>query len=116
MRWVAGSDPHSHLIKLFHVPGSDLTTGVTQTVVCAILAVVMVHIKEPLMLIEKSSPCTGCSGFLLSLSFSRFAICPTLYNRKIKCVKLAIKTNNLLPFFPPIYFIIDTRERDKCFI
>ena len=28
----------------------------------------MVHIKEPLLLIKKSSPCSGGSGFPLSLS------------------------------------------------
>ena len=41
----------------------------------------MVHIKEPLLLIRKSSPC-GSSGFLLSLSEWTFIICPTPYNRK----------------------------------
>ena len=34
--------------------------GVTKAVVCAILSVGMVHIKEPLLLNGKSSPC----GFL----------------------------------------------------
>ena len=41
----------------------------------------MVHIKEPLLLIGKSSPCGG-SGFPLSLSEWSFTICPTPYNRK----------------------------------
>ena len=36
----------------------------------------MVHIKEPLLLIEKSSPFGG-SGFPLSLSECSFTICPT---------------------------------------
>ena len=35
----------------------------------------MVHIKEPLLLIEKSSPCCGGSGFPLSLSEWSFTIC-----------------------------------------
>ena len=43
----------------------------------------MVHIKEPLLLIGKSSPCSG-SGFPLSLSEWSFTICPTPYNRKNK--------------------------------
>ena len=43
------------------------------------------HIKEPLLLIGKSSPCGG-SGFPLSLSEWSFTISPTPYNRKIKCV------------------------------
>ena len=46
----------------------------------------IVHIKEPLLLIGKSSPCGG-SGFPLSLSEWSFTICPTPYNRKIKCVE-----------------------------
>ena len=41
----------------------------------------MMHIKEPLLLIGKSSPCGG-SGFPLSLSEWSFTICPTPYNHK----------------------------------
>ena len=41
----------------------------------------MMHIKEPLQLIGKSSPCGG-SGFHLSLSKWSFTICPTPHNRK----------------------------------
>ena len=41
----------------------------------------MVHIKEPLLLIGKSSPCGG-NGFPLSLSEWSFTICPTPYNHK----------------------------------
>ena len=41
----------------------------------------MVHIKEPLLLIGKSSPC-GSSGFPLSLHVWYFTICPTQYNHK----------------------------------
>ena len=41
----------------------------------------MMHIKEPLLLLEKSSPCGG-SGFSLSLSEWSFTICLTPYNRK----------------------------------
>ena len=39
----------------------------------------MVHIKEPLLLIEKSSPCGG-SGFSFSLSEWSLTICLTPYN------------------------------------
>ena len=60
------------------------TTGVTKAVVCAILSVGWVHIKEPLLLIGKSSPCGG-SGFPLSISEWFFTICPTPYNRKKMC-------------------------------
>ena len=41
----------------------------------------MVHIKEPLLLIGKSSPCGG-GGFPLSLYVWYFTICLTPYNRK----------------------------------
>ena len=40
----------------------------------------MVHINEPLLLIEKSSPCGG-SGFPLSVSELSFTICVTPNNR-----------------------------------
>ena len=41
----------------------------------------IVHVKEPLLLIGKSSPC-GDSGFPLSLSEWSSTICRTPYNRK----------------------------------
>ena len=41
----------------------------------------MMHIKEPLLLIEKSSLCGG-SGFPISMSEWSFTICPMPYNRK----------------------------------
>ena len=41
----------------------------------------MVYIKEPLLLIGKSSPC-GSSGFPVSLSELSFTICLMPYNRK----------------------------------
>ena len=50
----------------------------------------MVHIKEPLLLIGKSSPC-GSSRFPLSLSEWSFTICPMPYNHKIKCVECVVK-------------------------
>ena len=57
------------------------TTGVTKAVECAILSVGWCNIKEPLLLVGKSSSCGG-SGFPLSLSVWSFTICPTPYNRK----------------------------------
>ena len=42
----------------------------------------MVHIKEPLLLIGKSSLCGGSSRFPLSLSEWSFTICLTPYDRK----------------------------------
>ena len=55
-------------------------TGVTKAVVCAILYMGWC-IKEPMLLIGKSSPCGG-SEFPLSLSELSFTICLTPYNRK----------------------------------
>ena len=56
----------------------------------------MMHtsIKEPLLLIEKSSLC-GDSGFPLSLSEWSFTICPTPYNRKNV---LSASLNKAFPF------------------
>ena len=45
----------------------------------------MVHIKETLLQIKKSNPCSGGSGFPLSLSKWSFTICPTPYNRIKMC-------------------------------
>ena len=41
----------------------------------------MVHIKDPLLLIGKSDPCSGDSGFPLSLSKWSYTICLMPYNR-----------------------------------
>ena len=42
----------------------------------------MMHLKEPLLLIGKSRPCSDVSGFPLSLSEWSFTICLMPYNRK----------------------------------
>ena len=59
------------LIKLFVISRSSQcsTTDVTKVVVCSILSVGGAYIKEPLLLIGKSSPCSGI-GFLLSCYLS----------------------------------------------
>ena len=49
----------------------------------------MMHIKEPLLLIEKSSPCGG-SGFPLSLSEWSFVICLTPSNRKYNLLSASL--------------------------
>ena len=51
--------------ELFLFPASAPRLVKTKVMVCAILCG-MVHIKEPLLLIEKSSPCGG-SGFPLAI-------------------------------------------------
>ena len=49
----------------------------------------VVHIKYHLLLIGKSNPCSGGSGFPFSLSEWSFTICMTSYN--CKCVECVVK-------------------------
>ena len=58
----------------------------------------MVHIKEPLLLIENSSPC-GSSGFLISLSEWSLTICLMPYNRKSNVLSASL--NKTFPSFLP---------------
>ena len=62
-------------IELFLIPASAPRRGMNYPV-CG-----MMHIKEPLLLIGKSSLCGG-SGFPLSQSEWSFTVCLTPYNRK----------------------------------
>ena len=55
---------HGRLIELFLVSAS---AGITWSGMCYTVCG-MVHIKDPLLLIEKSSPSNGSSRFPLSLS------------------------------------------------
>ena len=76
VRWVVGSIRHG-VDQLSYFSFQLVLHGCGKCYpVCG-----MVHIKEPLLLIGKSSPC-GSSGFPLSLSEWSFTICPTPYNRK----------------------------------
>ena len=52
----------------------------------------MVHIKEPLLLTGKSSPCSSGSGFLLSLSLWR--------HKTVNKNVLSPSLNKTFPFFP----------------
>ena len=81
--WVIGMILHGIPIELFHIQsvfhdwcnkGCDMSYPL-----CG-----MMHIKESLLHIGKSSPCGG-SGFLLSLSESSFTICLTPYSRNKMC-------------------------------
>ena len=56
-------------------------TDIIKVVVCVILSVGVMHIKEPLLLIGKSSSCGG-SGFSLLLSEWSLTICLKPYNHK----------------------------------
>ena len=58
--------------------------------------------REPLLLIEKSSPC-GSSGLPLSLPEWSFTICLMSYNRKLNV--LSVSLNKTFPsFIPSNYF------------
>ena len=70
-------------------------TGVTKAMVCVILSGIM-HIKELLLLIRKSSPC-GDSGFPLSLSEWSFTICLMPYNCKLNVLSASL--NKTFPSF-----------------
>ena len=56
----------------------------------------MMHIKEPLLLIDKSSPC-GSRRFPLLLSEWSFTICLTPYNRKQNVLSASL--NKTFPSF-----------------
>ena len=56
----------------------------------------MVHIKEALLLIGKSSPCTGSSRFPLSLSEWFFTICLMSYI----CIKNVLSASLNKTFLP----------------
>ena len=64
----------------------------------------MVHIKEPLLLIRKSSPCGG-SGFPLSLYVWYFTICLMSYNRKKNMFSVSLNKN--ISFLPSFLVLID---------
>ena len=77
VRWVVGSILHDGKIELFLVQAwCNKDRGMCYPV-CG-----MMHIKESLLVIEKSSHYSGSSGFPLSLSEWSLTICLTPYNRK----------------------------------
>ena len=74
-------------------------SGVTNALVCAILSGI-VNIKDTMMLMGKSSSCSGANRFPLSLSGWTITICPMPYNWT-KCVEWVFKWN--IPFLPSFY-------------
>ena len=76
---------------------------------CAICG--MVHIKEPLLLIEKSSRSSGGSGFPLSLSEWSFIICTTAYNYKNV---LSASLNKTFPSFLRYFIRIWQKKTALC--
>ena len=90
VRWVVGSilhgvDPLSYVSfqPVFH-DWCNKSPGMCYPV-CG-----MVHIKEPLLSIGKSSLCGG-SGFRFSLSEWSLTICLTPYNRKKNVLECVVK-------------------------
>ena len=71
------------------------TTGVTKAMVCVILSGMM-HIKEPFLLIGKSSLCGG-SGFPFSLSEWSLTRCLMPYNHKYNVLSASL--NKTFPSF-----------------
>ena len=80
VRWVVGSILH---LEMYFHPSCFYQLHDWCNKGCGMCYPVcgMVHIKEPVLLIGKSSPCGG-SGFPLFLSEWYFTICPMPYNRK----------------------------------
>ena len=56
----------------------------------------IVHMKDPLLVIRKNSPC-GSSGFPLSLFEWSFTVCLTPYNRKYNVLSASL--NKTLPSY-----------------
>ena len=65
----------------------------------------MVHIKEPLLLIKKSSSLSGSSGVFLSLYEWSLTICPTPYNSTKNVLSNSLNKNILPSFLNPHLFI-----------
>ena len=70
------------------------TTGVTKAMLCAILSE-MVYIEDHLLLIGKSSPCSGGSRFLLFLSEWSFTIYPMPYNHNENELSVLLNKKNI---------------------
>ena len=82
VRWIVGSILHGGPIELFLVPASVFHDWYNKDRGMCYPVCGMVHVKERLLLIGKSSPYGG-SGFPLSLSEWFFTIFPTPYNYAI---------------------------------
>ena len=65
----------------------------------------IVYIKEPLQLIEKSSPYGG-SGFPLLLFVWSYTICPTPYNRKINVLSASLNKNISFLLFAVLLLLV----------
>ena len=106
VRWVVGSILNGGSTDLFLGPQGR---GMCYPV-CGI-----VHIKEPLLLSEKSNPCGG-NGFPLSLSEWSLTIYLTPYNcsgsfngndvRRVVTIPIIIKINNMKLYFATVFLFL----------
>ena len=96
VRWVVGSILHGVDLLSYFSFQSALQDWCNKGRGMCYPVCGMVHIKEPLLLIGKSSLCDG-SGFALSLSEWFFTICPTPYNRKYNVLSASL---NKIKTFP----------------
>ena len=98
VRWVIGSILHGVDPLSYFSFQPVLHDWCTKSRGMCYLVCGMMHIKEPLLLIGKSSRCGG-SGFSLSLSEWSFTICMTPYNRKKNVLSASL--NKAFPSFLP---------------
>ena len=73
----------------------------------------MVHIKDPLLLIDKSSLCGG-SGFPFSLSEWSLTICLTPYNRRLNVLSASLNKTFLslsLTYIPTKRYLIKYKDK-----
>ena len=80
VQWVVGLILHGGPIEPFIIPAIVHNWHSKGFSMCCPVRG-MVHIKDPLLLIAKSSPC-GSNRFSLSLSECAFTICPKSYIHK----------------------------------
>ena len=113
VRWVVGSILHG-VDPLNYVSFMPVFHDWSNKGRCMCYPVcVMVHIKEPLLLIEKSSP-SGGSEFPLSLSEWYFTICLTPYNHKYNVLSASL--NKTFSFLPKIIQCVSVSigTHEKC--
>ena len=91
VRWLVGSIPHTEPTEISRSSHCS-TTAITGSGMCYSVYV-MVHIKDILLLLGKSCPCCGGSGFPLSLSL-------TYYVRRYITVKYIMLNESLNITFP----------------
>ena len=75
----------------------------------------MVYIKEPLLLINKSSLCGG-SGFPFSLSEWSLTICLTPYNRRSNMLSVSLNKTFLSLSHSIIHFFVSFPTKTRTYV